>query len=112
MRSRFLAFVIRNSESSVDLVTLAAILVAGVSLAASALLYDSLAMTFRFGCALLVPLAAIAFPEVLDAMFRRSRSGFSHGGEGPTPPLIIRVGAWLLLIVTIVAHHALALARD
>jgi hypothetical protein len=54
---------------------------------------------------LLLPLAAIAFPEAMDAGYRRSCRGIAHGGEGPTPAILVRIAAWVLLVVSVAAHH-------
>jgi hypothetical protein len=88
-----------------DRATIPAFVAAGASLTASLLVGDSIERMVRHAVALIVPLALIAFPEIADAAFRRSWSGFTFGGEGPTPATMIRVGAGVLLVVFIGTHH-------
>jgi hypothetical protein len=92
----------------VERVIVAALLFAGASVLASAIHNGNATMAARHACALLLPLAVIAFPEAIEAGYRRSFRGSAHGGEGPTPAIVIRVAAWCLLIVLVVIHHCIA----
>jgi hypothetical protein len=94
----------------VDRVTVAALLFAGVSVLATSVSGDG-SVAARHACMLLLPLAVIAFPEAIEAGYRHSRRGFAHGGEGPTPAIVIRVVAWGLLIVLVAAHHCMPSAE-
>jgi hypothetical protein len=90
---------------TLDWATLLALAIAAVSVVVSALVRGNPAVTFRHVCVLLLPLAAIAWPEFLDGVFRHARSGYVHGGEGPAPALLVRIAAWILLSVIVVVHH-------
>lgn len=61
-------------------------------------------MPVRHACLLLLPLAVIAFPEAIEAGYRRSWRGIGHGDDGPVPATMIRIVAWGLLIILVVAH--------
>ena len=93
---------------TLDRVTIPAFVVAGASLVVSAFFHGNLAGTVGYGCFMVLPLSVIAWPEVADAAFRHSWSGFTHGGEGPTPAPPLRVAAWALLLTVIVVHHFMA----
>lgn len=81
------------------------LIVAGCSVLASAASARNVELTVRHACSLLLPLAVIAFPEVSDVIFRPSWRGLAHGGEGPVPAAVIRLAAWALLIVLVLARH-------
>lgn len=81
------------------------LVVAGGSVLVSAASARNAEFTVRHGCSLLLPLVVIAFPEVSDFIFRRCWSGLAHGGEGPAPAMVIRLAAWVLLIVLVLVHH-------
>ena len=93
-----------------DRMTVAALIFASVSVLATAVRNDNAEASVRHACMLLLPLAAIAFPEAMEAGYRRSWRGRAHGGEVPTPAIIIRVVAWALLIVLVAAHHCMPVA--
>jgi hypothetical protein len=93
-----------------DRITIAAAIFAGASVVASLLTGHDSGATSRHAFMLVLPLAVIAFPQLLDIGFRNSWDGMSHGGEGPTPGGILRIGAWLLLIALVIAHHSMAAA--
>ena len=82
------------------------LVVAGGSVLVSAVSARSVELTVRHACFLILPLAAIAFPEASDDVFRRSWRGLAHGGEGPAPAVVIRLAAWVLLIVLVLVHHS------
>lgn len=82
-----------------------AFVLASISLAISALLGDNARRICVHVMCLGFPLTVIAWPDMIEALFRVSRSGFVHGGEGPTPGVLIRVAAWLLFVVIVVVHH-------
>lgn len=82
------------------------LVVAGGSVLVSATSARNAELTMRHGCSLLLPLVVIAFPEASDSVFRRSWSGLAHGGEGPAPAMVIRLAAWVLLIVLVMVHHS------
>ena len=81
------------------------LIVAGCSVLVSAASARNVEITVRHACSLLLPLAVIAFPEVSDVLFRRSWRGLAHGGEGPAPAVVIRLAAWILLIVLVLVHQ-------
>jgi hypothetical protein len=82
------------------------LVVAGGSVLVSAARARIAELAVRHGCSLLLPLVVIAFPEASDFIFRRSWSGLAHGGEGPTPAMVIRLAAWVLLIALVMVHHS------
>jgi hypothetical protein len=90
--------------------TFLALLVAGGSLTASALREAGPAPTLRHGFAMVLPLAAIAFPEMIEFGYRRSWHGIAHGGEAPAPAAAVRGVAWFLLVVMVLLYHSLAWA--
>jgi hypothetical protein len=94
-----------------DRMTVASLLFAGASVLASAVHNGNVATSARHACALILPLAVIAFPEAIDAGYRRSFRGSAHGGEGPTPAILIRVAAVCLLIVFVAVHHCIAVGE-
>jgi len=81
------------------------LVVAGGSVLASAARAGNAELTVRHACSLILPAAVIAFPEVSDVIFRRSWRGLAHGGEGPAPAVVIRLAAWILLIVLVLVHQ-------
>lgn len=85
--------------------TWAALIIAGASVATSAWFHFTPLGTVRYACALLFPLAVIAWPAAFESAYRRDRSGPSTGGEGPVPAGMVRVVAWLLLLTMIAARH-------
>jgi hypothetical protein len=89
----------------VDRSSLLALLVAGGSTLAIGVRTGNFELTVRHACFLILPLVVIAFPEVSDFIYRRSWAGLAHGGEGPTPAVVIRLAAWLLLIVVVLVHQ-------
>ena len=94
-----------------DRVTLAAIAVACASVAVSAALHPDVALPVRHAAALVIPLTLIAFPSANEAGFRSTFRGVVHGGEGPTPAALVRIAAWVLLVILVVVHHAIGSAR-
>lgn len=93
-----------------DRVTIAALVVAGVSVAVSFGVHPRAEVPIRHAFALVIPLAIIVFPGIIEAGFRGSYRGRAHGGE-PTPEVFIRVAAWVLLGVIVIVHHAMGFAR-
>ncbi len=91
--------------TTVDRSRLLAFLVAGGSTLAIGARTGNFELTVRHACFLLLPLVVIAFPEVSDFLFRRSWAGLAHGGEGPTPAVVIRLAAWLALFMVVLFHQ-------
>lgn len=90
---------------------IAALFVAALSLLASAILDHQAGSTIRHGVALLLPLAVIGYPSVMDSGFRQSWRGLFSGTEGPSPAFLLQIAAWLLLLALIATHHYMRLSR-
>lgn len=89
-----------------DCSSLFALLVAGGSTLTIGVSTGNFELTVRHACSLILPLVVIAFPEVSDFLYRRSWAGLAHGGEWPAPAAVIRLAAWVLLIVLVLVHHS------
>jgi hypothetical protein len=98
-------------QNIMDRVTIAALVVATCSLCASFVFQRDAALTVKFAIALLIPLAVIAFPEACEAALRSTLRGRAHSDERPTPSFMVRLAAWVLLVVLVVVHHSLTFAR-
>ena len=94
-----------------DRVTLAALIFALASVLATTVQNGNAEASVRHAGILLLPLAAIAFPEAMEAGYRQSIRGFIHGGEGPTPAIVIRIVACGALVVFVVIHHCMVNAE-
>ena len=90
---------------ALDRGTLAAIVIACVSIAASGLAGHDARVTAGHAVLLAISIGIIAFPDVINMGYRRTYQAMAHGSE-PTPALLVRIAAWILLLVLVISLHA------
>ena len=93
-----------------NLGTVAALLLAGVSVLATVVQTGSMEIAGRQALLLAVFVAVIAYPEVAEAVYRHTRRGIVRGGDGPTPGGMIRFVGWICLIAMVAVYYATAIA--
>jgi len=82
-----------------------ALLAVALSVLRSAVVHQAYLIPLRHAPALCVPLAVIAFPEGVDAAFRRSFRARGQGISESSSIGLIRGAGWILLLTQIAVHH-------
>lgn len=93
-----------------NLGTVAALLLAIVSVLATVVQTGRMEIAARQGLLLSVVVAVIAYPEVAEAAYRHTRRGSVRGNDGPTPARMIRLVGWICLIALVAVYYAAAIA--